>query len=129
MHYIKAKSILSPNGGMNLYRGCSHGCIYCDSRSRIYNMDHDFEDIAVKENAIELLQKTLKGKREKCMIGTGSMTDPYIPLENDLNYIRKSLELIYRYGFGFTCITKSDLVLRDRKLLKRSMKKPRRLFR
>lgn len=62
MHYIKAKSILSPNGGMNLYRGCSHGCIYCDSRSRIYNMDHDFEDIAVKENAIELLQKTLKGK-------------------------------------------------------------------
>ena len=119
MHYIKAKSILSPNGGMNLYRGCSHGCIYCDSRSRIYNMDHDFEDIAVKENAIELLQKTLKGKREKCMIGTGSMTDPYIPLENDLNYIRKSLELIYRYGFGFTCITKSDLVLRDLELIKK----------
>ena len=119
MHYIKAKSILSPNGGMNLYRGCSHGCIYCDSRSRIYNMDHDFEDIAVKENAIELLQKTLKGKREKCMIGTGSMTDPYIPLENDLNYIKKSLELIYRYGFGFTCITKSDLVLRDLELIKK----------
>ena len=93
MHYIKAKSILSPNGGMNLYRGCSHGCIYCDSRSRIYNMDHDFEDIAVKENAIELLQKTLKGKREKCMIGTGSMTDPYIPLEKDLKYIKKMVEL------------------------------------
>ena len=82
-------------------------------------MDHDFEDIAVKENAIELLQKTFKGKREKCMIGTGSMTDPYIPLEKDLNYIKKSLELIYRYGFGFTCITKSDLVLRDLEIIKK----------
>ena len=118
MHYVKAKSILSAKNGMNLYRGCSHGCIYCDSRSEIYNMNHDFEDIEVKENALELLKKELI-KRPKAMIGTGSMTDPYIPAEKHLGYVRKSLELIDRYGFGFTCITKSDLVLRDMDLLKK----------
>lgn len=116
MHYIKAKSILSAKNGMNLYRGCSHGCIYCDSRSEIYGMDHDFEDIGVKENALELLKKELI-RRPRAMIGTGSMSDPYIPAERHLKYVRKSLELIYRYGFGFTCITKSDLVLRDLDLL------------
>ncbi len=103
---------------MNLYRGCSHGCIYCDSRSEIYNMDHDFEDIEVKENSLELLKRELI-KRPKAMIGTGAMTDPYIPLEKRLEYVRGSLELIYRYGFGFTCITKSDLILRDLDLLKK----------
>ncbi len=118
MHYVKSKSILSPKNGMNLYRGCSHGCIYCDSRSEIYNMDHDFEDIEVKENSLELLKRELI-KRPKAMIGTGAMTDPYIPLEKRLEYVRKSLELIYRYGFGFTCITKSDLILRDLDLLKK----------
>ena len=118
MHYVTAKTILSPKNGMNLYRGCSHGCIYCDSRSERYNMDHDFEDIEVKENALELLKKELI-KRPKAMIGTGSMTDPYIPAEKHLQYVRKSLEMIYRYGFGFTCITKSDLVLRDLDLLEK----------
>lgn len=118
MHYVKSKSILSPKNGMNLYRGCSHGCVYCDSRSEIYNMNHEFEDIEVKENSLELLKKELI-KRPKAMIGTGAMTDPYIPLEKRLKYVRKSLELIYRYGFGFTCITKSDLILRDLDLLKR----------
>ena len=118
MHYVKSKSILSPKNGMNLYRGCSHGCIYCDSRSEIYNMDHDFEDIEVKENSLELLKRELI-KRPKAMIGTGAMTDPYIPLEKRLEHVRKSLELIYRYGFGFTCITKSDLILRDLDLLKK----------
>lgn len=117
MHYVKAKGILSPGGGMNLYRGCSHGCIYCDSRSTCYNMQHDFEDIEIKENAIELLEKTLSSKRKKCMIGTGSMTDPYIPLENELQYVRRTLELIYEYGFGFTIITKSARILRDIDLL------------
>jgi len=117
MHYITSKTILSQNNGMNLYRGCTHGCIYCDSRSNVYNMKHDFEDIAVKENSIELLRKALQNKREKCMIGTGSMTDPYVPIEEELGYVRKSLELIHRYGHGFTCITKSDLVLRDLDLL------------
>ena len=118
MHYVKSKTILSKNNGMNLYRGCSHGCIYCDSRSKIYGMDHDFFNIEVKENAIELLKKELK-KRPKAMLGTGSMTDPYIPLEEELNYMGKVLKLILDYGFGFTCITKSDLILRDLNLLKK----------
>ncbi len=118
MHYVNSKTILSPKNGMNLYRGCTHGCIYCDSRSKIYNMNHKFEDVEVKQNALELLKKELL-KRPKSMIGTGAMTDPYIPLEKHLKYLRKSLELIYRYGFGFTCITKSDLILRDLDLLKK----------
>ena len=124
MHYSTAKSILSPKNGMNLYRGCTHGCIYCDSRSLKYNMEHDFEDIEVKQNALELLKKELI-KRNPAMIGTGAMTDPYVPLEKHLEYVKKSLELIYRYGFGFTCITKSDLVLRDLDLLKKINEKAR----
>ncbi|WP_286008688.1 SPL family radical SAM protein [Methanobrevibacter woesei] len=119
MHFVQAKSLISSKNGMNLYRGCTHGCIYCDSRSKIYNMNHDFEDIEVKQNSLELLKKALKSKKEKCMIGTGSMTDPYIPLESKLEFVRNSLKLIYRYGFGFTCITKSDLILRDLDLLKK----------
>ena len=116
MHYATSKTILSKTNGMNLYRGCSHGCIYCDSRSMVYNMNHEFEDIEVKKNSLDLLKKELI-KRQKAMIGTGAMTDPYIPLEKDLKFVRKALELIYRYGFGFTCITKSDLILRDLDLL------------
>ena len=119
MHYVKAKGILSAKNGMNLYRGCSHGCIYCDSRSNCYHMEHEFEDIEVKENAIELLEYALKHKRQKCMIGTGSMTDPYIPLEMELLNVRKALSLIYEYGFGFTVITKSDRILRDIYLLQK----------
>lgn len=119
MHFVQAKSLLSSKNGMNLYRGCTHGCIYCDSRSNIYNMNHDFEDIEVKQNSLELLKKALKSKKEKCMIGTGSMTDPYVPIESKLEFVRNSLKLIYRYGFGFTCITKSDLILRDLDLLKK----------
>lgn len=119
MHYTKAKGILSAKNGMNLYRGCSHGCIYCDSRSRCYHMEHDFEDIEVKENAIELLEAALRSKRKKCIIGTGSMTDPYIPLETEIGNVRKALSLIDEYGFGFTVITKSNRILRDIDLLKR----------
>lgn len=119
MHFVTAKGILSPQNGMNLYRGCSHGCIYCDSRSRCYHMAHAFEDIEVKENAIELLEHALKHKRQKCMIGTGSMTDPYIPLEMELGNVRKALSLIDKYGFGFTVITKSDRILRDLDLLRK----------
>lgn len=118
MHYVHAKGILSPKNGMNLYRGCSHGCIYCDSRSVCYHMDHDFEDIEVKENAIDLLEYALRHKRKKCMLGTGSMTDPYIPLELELEYVRKALSLAYRYGFVFTLITKSARALRDLELIK-----------
>ena len=119
MHYKKVKGILSPSNGMNLYRGCSHGCIYCDSRSRCYQMDHAFEDIEVKENALELLENTLRHKRKRCMIGTGAMTDPYIPLETELEYTRKALMIIEKYGFGITLQTKSDRVLRDLDILKK----------
>lgn len=119
MHYIKSKGILSAKNGMNLYRGCSHGCIYCDSRSNCYHIEHDFEDIEIKENAIELLESSLKRKRNRCMIGTGSMTDPYIPLEIEIGNVRKSLFLIEKYGFGVTIITKSNRILRDIDLLKR----------
>lgn len=118
MHSVQVKGILSSKNGMNLYRGCSHGCIYCDSRSACYHMDHDFEDIEVKANALELLELALKRKRKKCMLGTGAMTDPYIPLEEELGNVRKALSLAYRYGFGFTLITKSARVLRDLDLLK-----------
>ncbi len=113
MHFVKAKGILSAKNGMNLYRGCSHGCIYCDSRSKCYHMEHAFEDIEIKENAIELLEYALTHKRKKCMIGTGSMTDPYLPLELEIENVRKALHLIERYGFGFTVITKSSRILRD----------------
>lgn len=119
MHFATVKGILSSKNGMNLYRGCSHGCIYCDSRSKCYHMGHAFEDIEVKENAIDLLEYALKHKRKKCMIGTGAMTDPYIPLEMEIGNVRKALQLIYEYGFGFTVITKSDRILRDLDLLQK----------
>ncbi len=119
MHKVKVKGILSPQGGMNLYRGCTHGCIYCDSRSKCYHIDHVFEDIEVKENAIELLESALRRKRKKCMIGTGAMTDPYIPLEMELGNVRKALELIYEYGFGIAIQTKSDRIMRDIDLLQK----------
>ena len=119
MHYATVKGILSAHNGMNLYRGCTHGCIYCDARSKCYHMDHAFEDIEVKENALELLEKALKSKRRPCMIGTGAMSDPYIPLEMRTGNMRKALELIEKYGFGVALQTKSDLVLRDLDLLKR----------
>lgn len=117
MHFVKAKGILSQDNGINLYRGCTHGCIYCDSRSRCYQINHIFEDVEVKENALSLLEKALKARRKRCMIGTGSMTDPYLPIEEDLGLTRGALELIHRYGFGATVITKSDRVLRDLDLL------------
>ena len=119
MHYVTAKGILSAKNGINLYRGCQHGCIYCDARSRCYQMDHVFEDIQVKENAIELLEAALKSRRKPCMIGTGAMTDPYIPLESHLQMTRRSLELIDKYGFGVAIQTKSPRILRDMDLLKR----------
>lgn len=117
MHYVKVKGILSPKNGMNLYRGCTHGCIYCDSRSACYQMNHDFEDIEVKENALELLEFALRRKRKTCMIGTGAMTDPYIPLEMETGLVRKALSLIAQYGFGAAVQTKSSRVLRDIDLL------------
>jgi len=119
MHYVEAKGILSSQNGMNIYRGCQHGCIYCDARSRCYQLNHIFEDIEVKENALELLEAALKSKRHPCMIGTGSMSDPYMPLEGKLEMTRKALLLIEKYGFGATLLTKSDRVLRDLDVLQR----------
>ena len=119
MHYVQAKGILSATNGMNLYRGCTHGCIYCDSRSKCYQMAHDFEDIEVKENALDLLEAALRRKRKRCMIGTGAMSDPYMPLEKRLEYTRRALLLIEQYGFGIALQTKSDLILRDLEILKR----------
>ena len=118
-HEVEVKGILSPKNGMNLYRGCQHGCIYCYARSTCYQMKHAFEDIEVKANAITLFEKSLKSKRQSCMIGTGAMSDPYIPLELKYGHMRKSLELIERYGYGVAIQTKSDLILRDLDILKK----------
>lgn len=118
MHYVTAKGILSAGNGMNLYRGCQHGCIYCDARSLCYQINHPFEDIEVKENGPELLESALKSRRKPCVIGTGSMSDPYIPLESQLRMTRKALELIEKYGFGAAILTKSAEILRDIDLLR-----------
>ena len=119
MHLIEARSILSAQNGMNLYRGCQHGCIYCDSRSRCYHIDHRFEDVAVKANGVELLELALKRKRRPCMIGTGSMSDPYTPVEAQQRLTRRALEVIERYGCGVSILTKSDMILRDLDILRR----------
>ncbi len=117
MHFVDAKGILSGKNGMNIYRGCTHGCIYCDSRSKCYQVQHDFEDIEVKQNAPDLLEDALRRKRKRCMIGTGAMCDPYMHCEEKLKLTRRCLEIIDRYGFGVSLQTKSDRVLRDLDLL------------
>lgn len=117
MHFVQAKSILSAKNGMNIYRGCSHGCIYCDARSDCYQMNHEFEDIEVKINAPQLLEAALKSKRRLCMIGTGAMSDPYCAPERELKLTRRCLELIAKHGFGAAVQTKSDLIMRDIDLL------------
>lgn len=118
MHFVDAKGIISANNCMNIYRGCSHGCIYCDGRSDCYNFSHDFEDIEVKQNAPQLLEKTLKTKRKKCMVVTGGMGDPYIHLEEKLVITRKCIEIIDKYEYGLAIQTKSARILRDIDLLK-----------
>ena len=120
MHFVDAKGLLSGSGehfGMNIYRGCLHGCIYCDSRSKCYQFTHPFEDIEVKQNAPELLEAALRSKRKKAMLGTGSMTDPYMPCEEKLCLMRRCLEIISKYEFGVSPLTKSDMILRDIDLL------------
>ena len=117
MHFVNSKTILSSSNGMNIYRGCSHGCIYCDSRSKCYHFTHPFEDIEVKQNAPELLDKALRTKRKRCMIATGAMSDPYMHCEEKLQLTRKCLEVILRNGFGVAVQTKSDRILRDIDLL------------
>ena len=119
MHNVQAKALLNRWGSMNVYRGCAHGCVYCDSRSTCYQFTHLFEDIEVKENAPALLEQALRSRKKRIMIGTGSMSDPYQPCELELCLMRRCLEVIAKYGFGATVITKSDRVLRDLDLFDR----------
>ena len=117
MHFADYKTILSPQNNMNIYRGCTHGCIYCDSRSHCYQMQHPFEDIEVKRNAPAILAAQLRKRRTPCMIATGAMCDPYIPLEEELRYTRQCLEVIAEHGFGLSILTKSARILRDMDVL------------
>lgn len=128
MQYISAKTIVSSyaennhwfgnNYNMNIYKGCCHGCIYCDSRSECYGVN-DFDTVRAKENALSLIDKELKSKRRTGVIGTGAMSDPYNPFERELCLTRQALELIDRHGFGVSIITKSDLITRDIDILQR----------
>ncbi|MHB1357230.1 MAG: SPL family radical SAM protein [Anaerolineae bacterium] len=102
---------------MNLYRGCQHQCIYCDTRSECYQVDTFNEDVLVKANAPDLLRKELAPRRTKGIIGTGSMNDPYMPLEADFRLTRRAIETIAEFGFGVHITTKSALVTRDIDLL------------
>ncbi|QZY56868.1 SPL family radical SAM protein [Crassaminicella profunda] len=131
MEYIPAKTILSGynrsgewfgcNYNMNIYKGCFHGCIYCDSRSECYHIEN-FDKVKVKENAIEILNRELKSKRKKGIVGTGSMSDPYNPFEQKYKFTRQALELLNKYHFGVSIATKSSLITRDIDILK-SMKR------
>lgn len=127
MEEIIAKSILqnvSYKAGwfgvdynMNLYRGCCHGCIYCDSRSSCYGIDH-FDTVRIKKDALLILENELRRKRVKGIVGMGAMSDTYIPFEKELKLSRQALMLLDRYGFGLSLETKSDLILRDLDILK-----------
>ena len=124
--YIETKSILSKlrnrddyfgiTYNMNLYRGCQHGCIYCDTRSECYQIN-DISTISVKKNALELLEKELSSKRIKATIGTGSMNDPYMPIEKELQLTRNALKIINSKRFPVHVITKGDMVVRDYDIL------------
>ena len=127
MEFIKAKTILSKvkygdtwygvDYNMNLYRGCSHGCIYCDSRSNCYHIDN-FDVPKGKENALVILENELSKRHDHGVIGIGSMSDTYNPLEKQYEQTRGALKLLLKYNFGVSIDTKSDLILRDLDLLK-----------
>ena len=131
MEYIKAKKIVSQyasdnrwfdiNYNMNIYKGCCHGCIYCDSRSECYSIDN-FDEVRAKEGAIEIIENDLRSKKRKGVIGTGAMSDPYNPYEKKYEYTRSALKLINKYNFGIAIATKSPLVTRDIDILKKISK-------
>lgn len=131
MKFIPTKTILSSysegnswfgsNYNMNIYRGCDHGCIYCDSRSECYGVEN-FDVVRAKENTLLLLEKELKSKRKKGIVATGAMSDPYNPFEAEYKLTRGALELINKYGFGASVLTKSDLMVRDIDILSRIKK-------
>ncbi len=126
LSYVSAKSLLTPHKNSphwfyadyntNIYRGCSHGCIYCDSRSSCYG-DFAFDTVKVKANALEILERQLHSKRKKGIVATGAMSDPYNPLEEQLELTRGALNLFRQYGYGVVIYTKSHLILRDLDLL------------
>lgn len=127
MRLIPAKTIISgyaennswfgTNYNMNIYKGCCHGCIYCDSRSECYHVDN-FDEVRAKENALAIIQRELKSRRKKGVVGTGAMSDPYNPFEKEYRLTRGALSLINEYGFGCAIATKSDLITRDIDILK-----------
>lgn len=122
MELIPAKTIISRTKNpcywfgcdfnMNIYKGCCHGCIYCDSRSECYHVDN-FDEVRAKDNAINIIEQELKSKRKTGVVGTGAMSDPYNPHEAKHQLTRKSLLLLDKYGFGLNMVTKSDLITRD----------------
>lgn len=127
MEYVKTRTIMTKSKNklnwfgidyhMNLYKGCSYGCIYCDARSDIYHIK-DFDTIKSKINALDILENELKSKNYKGVVSFGTLSDPYNELESKYKITRKALELIKKYGFGVSIDTKSDLILRDIDLLK-----------
>ncbi len=128
MEFIPAKSILQKaNYGkewfgvdynVNLYKGCPHQCIYCDSRSNCYQIE-DFDRVRGKQNELEILEQELRKKRKKGVIGIGAMSDTYHPLEKQYEITRKALELMEKYQFGVSIETKSDLIVRDMDLFQK----------
>ena len=125
VQYIPAKTIVTKTKdstwfgidyNMNIYKGCCHGCIYCDSRSDCYQIQY-FDQVRAKENALMLVRDDLRRKVKKGVVGTGAMSDPYNPFEKDLNLTRHSLELMDAFGFGAAIATKSPLILRDTDIL------------
>ncbi|MEG0323552.1 MAG: radical SAM protein [Raoultibacter sp.] len=129
MKTIKARSILQKvrydgsqwfgiDYSMNLYKGCCHGCIYCDSRSDCYRVD-DFDSVRVKFDALAILRRELRSRRTIGVVGIGAMSDTYNPFERELKVTRGALELVEEYGFGLSVETKSTLITRDIDVLER----------
>ncbi|WP_332841570.1 SPL family radical SAM protein [Paraclostridium bifermentans] len=128
MEFIPAKTIVSGykenpnwfgiNYGMNIYKGCCHGCIYCDSRSNCYQII-EFDRVRIKENSTEIIKKELKSKKTKGVVGTGAMSDPYNPFEEKFMLTREALKAVDENRFGISIATKSDLVTRDIDILKK----------
>ncbi len=125
MEWIEAKKIVASTKNdywfgtdynMNLYRGCHHGCIYCDSRSTCYHIE-DFDNVRGKLDALEKLDLELKGKRNTGVIGTGAMSDPYNAFEEVYRLTRGALECMAKHEFGVAIATKSALIQRDADIL------------
>ena len=135
MEFIPAKTILSGyrennpwfgvNYNMNIYKGCCHGCIYCDSRSECYRVE-DFDRVRAKKDALLTIQRELASKRKKGVIGTGAMSDPYNPFEEELELTRQALALIDAYGFGASCLHQERYGGAGRRYFKRYSKTFRR---